>query len=159
MAYRSGVEFGPTAHSSPPPAHTGKNPATASRLESVRARKDARIALPASSHWTLWIPIRKFWLSFGVELVMISVGMHGDAGKPAFLTRLRARAWRWLDLQGERESGRAGVLDSTSSTLAAFTNPPGADSVARRAPEGGAPWTARHSAANAVRSTSAAVTW
>jgi hypothetical protein len=31
-----------------------------------------------------------------------------------------ARAWRWLFSQGERESGRAGVLDSTSSTLAAF---------------------------------------
>ena len=31
-----------------------------------------------------------------------------------------ARARRWLFSQGERESGRAGVLDSTSSTLAAF---------------------------------------
>ena len=48
--------------------------------------------------------------------------------------------------------GRAGVLDSTSSTLAAFTNPPGADSVARSAPEGGTPRTARHSAADAVGS-------
>ena len=41
-------------------------------------------------------------------------------------------------------------------TRAAFTNPPGADSVARRAPEGGAPWMARHSAAKTVRSASAA---
>ena len=47
-------------------------------------------------------------------------------------------------------SRRADVLDGTSSPLAAFTNPPGADSVARSAPEGGAPRTARHSAADAV---------
>ncbi len=40
--------------------------------------------------------------------------------QPAFLTGLRARAWRWLRWQGERESGRgAVVLDSTSSPRAA----------------------------------------
>ncbi len=60
---------------------------------------------------------------------------RGANSQPAFLTRLRARTRRGLDWQGERESGRAGVLDSTSSTRAAFN------------------------AANAVRSASAAVTW
>ncbi len=43
-----------------------------------------------------------------------------DLLKTSFLTRLRARPRRGLDWQGERESGRAGVLDSTSSPRAAL---------------------------------------
>ena len=54
---------------------------------------------------------------------------------PQFLPRREARARRCLDWQGERASGRAGVLDSTSSTRTAFN------------------------AANAGRSAPAAVRW
>ena len=48
---------------------------------------------------------------------------------PHFSPGHEARAQRWRQGQGERESGRAVVLDSTSSTLAAFNATPAVQSA------------------------------
>ena len=61
---------------------------------------------------------------------------------------------------GEAQQGPDTMFDALGSrTPAAFTNPPGADPVARGACAGGAPRTARHRAADPVGSAPAAGDW
>ena len=142
------VMFTPRRH------YRALSPAGAGACEAHHRDAAVRHRDRSSQVCRIGIHIIEIWILFLVYEGLMILAQFAHTRMHGGQVRHRPGVFRdFMDL-GRRTGGpvRTGTAPcGRSSGQPAFTNPPGTDSVARRAPERGGSWTPRHRAADAER--------